>query len=236
VVAKRDTTRLNAVGNRVVNQARQDLGFQEHTNRNDHPIYSHYRTMARLGNRRDRKGNYLPTCGAAVYTWHLQAGVKPNVASPGRALSWSTSAKRDHRYELGPDAKPGVIARLRPGMVCSFRFKNQNHVGIIEQVYPLYAVTDEANTSTKGSVGFYTSTKYGVICKIRFYAIVKEAIDWRDSPETDSLIALNDRKRYISPKMDSLRAARLSQPPPEYRKPRSKPTVKAKKPKQPTAA
>lgn len=202
------------------------MGFQERSNRNDHPIYNYYRSQSRLGNKRDKRGNYLPTCGAAVYTWHLEAGVRPRVKNPGTALSWSTSAKRSQRHELGQNATPQTVAKLRPGMVCSFRFRKQNHVGIIEQVFPLYAVTDEANTSTSNSVGYYRSTKYGVICKIRFYSIMKEAIDWRDSPAVDSLVAINARSKYITPRMDSIRAARLSQEPPQ---PKKTPPRKAKK-------
>ncbi len=215
--------------------ARGDVGFQERTDRNDHPIYNYYRHQARLTNKRDKNGRYLPTCGAAVYTWHLEAGVRPRVKNPGTALSWSTSAKRSQRYELGDHASPQTVAKLRPGMVVSFRFRGQNHVGILEQVFPLYGVTDEANTSTSHSIGYYRSTRYGVICKIRFYSIMKEAIDWRDSPAVDSLVAINDRRNYITPQMDSIRAVRLSQPPPVKAK-ATKRKAKAKpKPKPATA-
>ncbi len=189
----------NRHGQQIVSEARKDVGYQERTDKNDHPIYAYYRAVAGVSNRAGRGRNYLPTCGCAVYAWHRQAGYNPPVKAPGLAANW-TRQSAPGRVPLGRYAKPASLAKLRPGMVIGFQFvtrrKVQNHVGLIESVYPFYAVTIEANTSIKSSIGSYAKTTYGVIRKQRFYGLAYAAADWRNAPPADTSAIVMLRHYY----------------------------------------
>ena len=177
--------------------AARDVGAQERTGRNDHRLFSYYRTLGKVGNRRNKQGKYQPYCAVAVNAWHRQAGVKPKPSGGvGRARNWSQAATR---LSLGPHTSPAAVARLDSGMVIGFHFApGRDHVGLIETPYPLYAVTIEGNTSVKKSIGHYRTRQDGVVRKIRWYKAATWAADWRGSPEADTLDVMALRRKYYT--------------------------------------
>lgn len=184
------------MGRRIVRAALADVGAQERTGRNDHPLFNYYRKLGKVGNRRTKRGKYLPYCAVAVNAWHRQAGVFPKpVGGVGRARHWGNHPSR---LSLGPRTGPQTVARLDTGMAIGFHFgPGRDHVGIIETPYPLYAVTIEGNTSLSGSIGHYRTRHDGVIHKIRWYKAAAWAADWRDSPDSDTLDVVKLRRHYI---------------------------------------
>lgn len=176
--------------------AARDVGNQERSWRNDHPLFDYYRRLGGSQNPKSSKGWRDPYCGFAVYAWHRQAGLLPPIRSPGQALAWS---KRPGAIKLGPFARPADIARLDSGMVINFRFGRQNHTGIIETPYPLYGITIEGNTSLAGAIGVYKTKQEGVIRKKRFWKAAWLATDWRNSPVADPADAIKLRKQFVPP-------------------------------------
>ncbi|MBO0951207.1 hypothetical protein [Fibrella forsythiae] len=181
------------IGNRIVIEASRDVGYQEKTWRNDHPIFDYYRALAKNKGVYSSRGWQDAYCGFAVYAWHRQSGVSPNL-SPGRAINWSVHPSK---ILLGPFAKTADIAKIQPGWVIGFKFES-NHVGIVEQVYPLYCQTIEANTSTSNSIGHYKTKNDGVIRKIRPHRVARWATDWRNSPTSDTLPVQALRRKYAA--------------------------------------
>ncbi|GAB3568887.1 hypothetical protein GCM10027578_22290 [Spirosoma luteolum] len=171
------------------------MGTQERTWRNDHPLFDYYRVLGGNANRSSVRGWKDAYCAYGVYAWHRQAGVKPPVPALGRAVNWSLHPSK---ILLGRRSNPLSLGRLEPGWVIGFRFAG-NHVGIIEQPYPLYAITIEANTSLSNAVGKYKTNHEGVIRKRRFYKDAAWAADWRGSPHADTLSVFTLRKRYAGP-------------------------------------
>lgn len=184
------------MGRRIVDQARRDVGTQERTWRNDHPLFDYYRVLGGNSSRSSVKGWKDAYCAYGVNAWHRQAGLKPNVPTLGRAINWSLHPSK---ILLGRRSNPMSMGRLEAGWVIGFRFGSQNHVGIIEESYPLYAITIEANTSLSNAVGQYKTNHEGVIRKRRFYKDAAWATDWRGSPRADTVIVFNIRKRFIGP-------------------------------------
>nr|WP_293838582.1 hypothetical protein [uncultured Arsenicibacter sp.] len=184
------------VGTKIVKAASRDVGTQERTWRNEHPLFDYYRVLAGSRNPVSRQGWYEPYCGYAVNAWHRQAGLKPSVKSPGTALSWSYHPTK---IKLGPFAPKKEIDRLAPGWVVGFRFGRQNHVGILEEKFPLYAITIEGNTSLSGAIGTYKLKTEGVIRKKRFWKDMVWATDWRTSPPADTVPVFKLRAKYLPP-------------------------------------
>lgn len=184
------------VGNKIIAAARRDVGTQEKTWRNEHPLFDYYRVLAGSRNPRSKQGWYEPYCAYAVNAWHRQAGIRPNVKAPGTALSWSYHPSK---LKLGAFAPRSFIDRMQPGWVVGFVFGRQNHVGVLEAKFPLYGITIEGNTSLSGAIGTYKLKTEGVIRKKRFWKDMVWATDWRDSPPADTIQVFKLRVKYLSP-------------------------------------
>lgn len=149
VAAKADPCRSNAV--RVLVCATGDLHVREATGRNDGP-----RVEAMLRNTGLPKGH--PWCGAAVYTWFVEAGVV--MPGGGRAYAWSPTWHPAER-QVWTNAR-GINSRFQrggkrqplAGDVFGLHYAHLGrigHVGVVFSDAGNHWVTVEGNTNDAGS-------------------------------------------------------------------------------------
>ena len=175
----------------IVQRARVDVGILEEGirhNTNKGALMRYYRNNANINlNKWD-----APYCGAALFSWFLEAGLRPKVKTPEVAANW----QRANSVRLGIRTKPKDIAKLTPGMAINMRFSG-NHVGVLERPENTYAVTIEGNTSDPTDPR-KKNKREGVHRKIRPYFILISASDWcSDAAKVDSTIYLKLKPKRL---------------------------------------
>lgn len=104
-----------------------------------------------------------PYCATALYAWHLEAGLKPDITNPAGALSWS---KCKSPIKLGFATSVETIDRIPPASAITYSVHRKggfgHHVGLYERRDGFKIVCNDANTSTARSVNKYTRRLDGV--------------------------------------------------------------------------
>lgn len=143
---------------------------------NKHSIASYYRSVAGVQ-------PFCPdcaTCAAAVWTWHLEAGIRPKLKGVAMARNWANC-----KYKLIVNSRPSeaVLGKIRAGMTVVYRFPESWHVGVLVDKYGYYATVSESNTSKSQG-----SKIRGQYLKIRPYSMMVCLCDWSKDAEviTDS--------------------------------------------------
>ena len=181
--------------NGVVNEASVTARIIEASNRangttfkpyNKHRIADYYRSAAGI----QAYCNDCATCAAAVWAWHLEAGIRPDLRGVAMAKSWINVP---WSIRIGKGATQAKKNKVKPGMVAGYRFPRNWHVGLITETHPLYVVTSECNTSSSADI-----KARGQYQKIRPYDMLYSVTDWRNHATIykDSVRLVTLRKKY----------------------------------------